>query len=61
MTGKISRSVAQWVTGVFIALAGALSAATVTADQAKTAVQRWLRDDPALGCPLQGAVGEVRT
>ena len=40
---------------------GAVSAATVTADQAKTAVQRWLRDDPALGCPIQGAVGEVRT
>ena len=61
MTRKISRSVALWVTGVFIALAGALSAATVTADQAKTAVQRWLRDDPALGCPIQGTVGEVRT
>ena len=44
-----------------LALCGAASAATVTADQAKTAVQRWLRDDPALGCPLQGAVGEVRT
>lgn len=61
MTRKISRSVALWVTGIFMALAGALSAAIVTADQAKTAVQRWLRDDPALGCPLQGAVGEVRT
>ena len=61
MTRKISRSVALWVTGVFIALAGAVSAATVTADQAKTAVQRWLRDDPALGCPIQGTVGEVRT
>ena len=61
MTRKISRSVALWVTGVFIALAGAVSAATVTADQAKTAVQRWLRDDPALGCPIQGAVSEVRT
>ena len=61
MTRKISRSVALWVAGVFIALAGVVSAATVTADQAKTAVQRWLRDDPALGCPIQGAVGEVRT
>ena len=44
-----------------LAFCGAASAATVTADQAKTAVQRWLRDDPALGCPIQGAVGEVRT
>lgn len=61
MTRKISCSISLWVTGAFIALAGALSAATVTADQAKTAVQRWLRDDPALGCPLQGAVVEVRT
>ena len=61
MTRKISRSVALWVTGVFIALAGAVSAVTVTADQAKTAVQRWLRDDPALGCPIQGSVSEVRT
>ena len=43
------------------ACVGAVSAATVTADQAKTAVQRWLRDDPALGCPVQGAVSEVRT
>jgi len=44
-----------------LAFCGAAAAATVTADQAKTAVQRWLRDDPALGCPIQGAVGEVRT
>ncbi|MBR0503934.1 MAG: C10 family peptidase [Kiritimatiellae bacterium] len=44
-----------------LAFCGAALAATVTADQAKTAVQRWLRDDPALGCPIQGAVGDVRT
>ena len=44
-----------------LAFCGAASAATVTADQAKIAVQRWLRDDPALGCPIQGTVGEVRT
>lgn len=61
MTRKISCSISLWATGAFIALAGALSAATVTADQAKTAVQRWLSDDPALGCPIQGTVGEVRT
>ena len=61
MTRKISCSISLWATGAFIALAGALSAATVTADQAKTAVQRWLSDDPALGCPIQGSVGEVRT
>ena len=44
-----------------LAFCGVASAATVTADQAKSAVQRWLRDDPALGCPIQGAVSEVRT
>ena len=41
--------------------AGGLSAAPVTPNQAKTAVRRWLSDDSALGCPLRGAVGEVRT
>ena len=44
-----------------LSVCGAASAATVTANQAKTAVQRWLRDDPALGCPILGAVSEVRT
>lgn len=39
----------------------AVTAETVTANQAKTAVQRWLCDDSALGCPLQGTVSEVRT
>ena len=42
-------------------LCGTAMAETVTASQAMTAVQRWLRDDPALGCPLQGTVSEVRT
>ncbi|MBQ6340486.1 MAG: C10 family peptidase [Kiritimatiellae bacterium] len=44
-----------------LSVCGAASAATVTATQAKAAVQRWLYDEPALGCPLQGAVSEVRT
>ena len=57
----ISRSVALCVTGVFIALAGAASAAPVTADQAKTAVSRWLGSSSALGSPVQGEVSEVRT
>ena len=61
MTRNISRSVALWVTGVFVALAGAVSAATVTANQAKTAVSRWLGDASALGSPMQGEVSEVRT
>ena len=46
---------------VALAFCCAASGAMVTADQAKTAVQRWLRDDPALGCPIQGTVSEVRT
>ena len=61
MTRKISRSVALWVTGVFVVLAGAVSAATVTANQAKTAVSRWLGDASALGSPMQGDVSEVCT
>ena len=61
MTRKISRSIALWVTGLFMALAGAASAATVTANQAKTAVSRWLGASSALGCSMQGEVSEVRT
>ena len=38
-----------------------LSAAPVTADQAKTAVRRWLGSESALGSPVQGEVSEVRT
>ena len=44
-----------------MSLCAAVTAETVTANQAKTAVQRWLCDDSALGCPLQGTVSEVRT
>ena len=40
---------------------GASHAATVTASQAKIAVQRWLSSDPVLGCPLRGDVADVRT
>ena len=61
MTRTISRFVVLWVTGVFISLAGAVSAATVTASQAKTAVSRWLGVSSALGSPMQGEVSEVRT
>ena len=39
----------------------ATRADTVTPDQAKKAVQRWLSSDPALGCPLGGTVADVRT
>ncbi len=61
MTRKISRFVALWVTGVFISLAGAVSAETVTASQAKTAVSRWLGASSALGSPMQGEVSDVCT
>ena len=50
-----------WVTLAIAFAAGGLSAAPVTPNQAKTAVRRWLSDDSALGCPLQGDVSEVRT
>ena len=50
-----------WVTLAIAFAVGGLSAAPVTPNQAKTAVRRWLSDDSALGCPLQGAVSEVRT
>ena len=50
-----------WVTLAIAFAVGGLSAAPVTPNQAKTAVRRWLNDDSALGCPLQGAVSEVRT
>ena len=50
-----------WETLAIAFAVGGLSAAPVTPNQAKTAVRRWLNDDSALGCPLQGAVSEVRT
>ena len=51
----------SWITLAIAFAAGGLSAAPVTPNQAKTAVRRWLSDDSALGCPLQGDVSEVRT
>jgi hypothetical protein len=51
---------------VFVALSVAMasvsiSAVEVTAQQAKTAVDRWLVNAPSLGCRLGGAVESVRT
>ena len=42
-------------------LCGAAAAQPVTADQAAAAAQRWLRDDPALGCALRGDANGART
>ena len=54
MTRKISRSVALWVTGVFIALAGALSAATVTEGEARAAASAFVAADPVGSAVLRG-------
>ena len=54
MTRKISRSVALWVTGVFIALAGALSAATVTEGEARAAASAFIAADPVGSAVLRG-------
>ena len=39
----------------------ALRAVTVSARQARAAVQRWMQDAPALGCRLDGDAASVRT
>ena len=54
MTRKISRSVALWVTGVFVALAGAVSAATVTEGEARAAASAFIVADPVGSAVLRG-------
>lgn len=54
MTRNISRSVALWVTGVFIALAGAVSAATVTENEARAAASAFIVADPVGSAVLRG-------
>ena len=54
MTRKISRFAALWLTGVFIALAGALSAATVTEGEARAAASAFVAADPVGSAVLRG-------
>ena len=54
MTRRISRSVALWVAGVFIALAGAVSAVTVTEGEARAAVSAFVVSDPVGSAVLRG-------
>ena len=54
MTRKISRSVVLWVTGVFIALAGAVSAVTVTEGEARAAATAFVVVDPVGSAVLRG-------
>ena len=54
MTRKISRSVALWVTGVFVALAGAVSAAIVTEGEARAAASAFIMADPVGSAVLRG-------
>ena len=54
MTRKISRSVALWVAGAFIALVGAVSAATVTEGEARAAASAFIVADPVGSAVLRG-------
>lgn len=54
MTRKISCSISLWATGAFIALAGALSAATVTEDEARAAASAFILADPVGSAVLRG-------
>ena len=54
MTRKISRSVALWVTVVFVVLAGAVSAATVTEGEARAAASAFIVADPVGSAVLRG-------
>ena len=54
MTRKISRSVALCVTVVFVALAGAVSAATVTEDEVRAAATAFIGADPVGSTVLGG-------
>ena len=61
MKRRSIRSLAVLMAAVAVCMPIALSAAPVTATQAKTAARNWLGGDQALGCRLQGAVADVRT
>ncbi len=54
MTRKISRSVSLWMAGVFIAIAGAVSAATVTESEARAAASAFVAADPVGSAVLCG-------
>ena len=54
MVSKISRSVALYVTGVFIALAGAVSAVSVTEGEARAAATAFVVVDPVGSAVLRG-------
>ena len=54
MTRKISRSFAIWVTGVFVALAGVVSAATVAENEARAAASAFILADPVGSAVLRG-------
>ena len=54
-------SLAAIITTVAICVPTSISAAPVTANQAKRAARNWLSGDPALGCRLLGEVADART
>ena len=54
MTRRILRSVALWVTGLFVALAGTVSAATITEGEARAAASAFVVADPVGSAVLRG-------